>query len=157
MALNFDLSAVKTRLGDRWDELTTSPDTRGKPEGEQKWHPVTDTLIWMSMAVDLGTITEANLDEWNFRVGLLRKCSGRPHMTGGVGDFDIQRQDLVNHIGMVTNVTTKKRSQWLARIFAEGSYDEKNVTLGTGQSAAEQINAAVAAWNEKEAAKAAAN
>lgn len=153
MSLNFDLSAVKTRLGDRWDEVTTSPDTRHLPEGEQKWHPVTDTLIWMTMAIDLGKITEENVDEWCFRVGLINRIAGRPNLRGSLGDYTLTRKDIENHIGMHTNVTSSKRSTWLARIFKPGSVDSNKVSLTATEAAADIINRDVAAYMAEEEAK----
>lgn len=158
MSLNFDLSAVKQRLGDRWDEITTSPDTLGAPEGEQRWHAVTDFLIWASLEVDLGDVTEKNVDEWCFRLGLLRLTTENfeGDVRRDIGDFKLNRNDIVNHIGMRTNVTTKTRANWLARIFKTGSFDEKNVLKITGfmptqePSAAERVNTAYAAYAAKQ-------
>lgn len=152
MSLNFDLSAVKTRLGDRWEEVTTSPDTRHLPEDQQKWHPVTDTLIWMALAVDLGKITEDNVDEWCFRVGLINRITGRPNLSGGLGDYTLTRKDIENHIGMRTNVTTRSRSAWLTRIFKPGSIDSNMVLLADTEAAADIINRDVIRYvAEKEA------
>lgn len=152
MSLNFDLSAVKTRLGDRWEEVTTSPDTRHLPEDQQKWHPVTDTLIWMALAVDLGKITEDNIDEWCFRVGLINRITGRPNLSGGLGDYTLTRKDIENHIGMSTNVTTRSRSAWLTRIFKPGSMDSNMVSLADTEAAGDIINRDVAKYiAEKEA------
>lgn len=157
MSLNFDLSAVKTRLGDRWDEVTTSPETRDLPEGQQKWHPVTDTLIWMSMAVDLGKITEANVDEWCFRIGLINRITGKPNLRGSLGVYTLTRKDIENHIGMTTNVTTKTRSSWLTRIFKPGSVDSNKVSLQATEAAVDIINRDMAEHMAKETAKEAAN
>lgn len=161
MSLNFDLTAVKQRLGDRWDEITTSPDTLGAPEGEQRWHAVTDFLICTSMAVDLGEISEKNVDEWCFRLGLLRLTTAgdfKGDVRGGLGDFKLNRNDIVNHVGMRTNVTTKTRANWLARTFRSGSFDEKNVLKIAGfmptqePSAAERVNTAYAVYAAKQTA-----
>ena len=116
MSLNFDLTAVKTRLGDRYDDITTSPETRNLPEGEQKWHPVTNHLIWQTMVVGLSSIDETNVDEWCFRLGLLRCINDRPDLSGGIGEFNLNRNDVVNHIGLKTNVTGEKRGAWVSRM-----------------------------------------
>lgn len=160
MSLNFDLSKVKERLGDRWNEITTSPDTLNEPEGSQKWHAVTDFLIWSTMALDLNRITEENVDEWCFRLGLLNVVTKhyRPdsfNVIGGIGGFNLNRVDIENHIGLSTNVTGRSRKEWLNRIFAAGSSDSNRVSLirpGDMLSAAEQVNAAYAAYVAKEAA-----
>ena len=153
MSLNFDLSAVKTRLGDRWDEITTSPETRHLPDGPQKWHPVTDTLIGMTMAVDLGKIAEENVDEWCFRVGLINRITGRANLSGSLGEYTLTRKDIENHIGMHTNVTTRTRSAWLTRIFKPGSIDSDKVSLTATEAAVDIINRDAAKHMAEEDAK----
>lgn len=157
MSLNYDLSVVRSTLGpEKWVTLTTSPDTQDKPEGEQKWHPITDALIWLSLAVDLGHIDEKNVDEWCFRIGLLHTLSGprSGDVTFNARSFRINRNDIVNHVGLTTNVATRSRAAWLARLFKNGSTDERAVAIKQTQepSAAEQVNAA---WAVCEAEKAA--
>jgi hypothetical protein len=115
MSLNFNLEDVKKRLGDeRWEEVTTHPEDLGKEK--KRWHPVTDTLIWKTMSIDLGEITEANLDEWWFRVRLLQLLDGGPELHGGIGSFYLTRQDIDDHIGLSTNVSDKSRAEWLKRV-----------------------------------------
>ena len=144
MSLNFDLTAVAERLGDRYDLITTSPETRGKPDDEQKWHPVTDRLIWLTMAVDLGVITEANLDEWCFRVALIEKLDGPTFTFMDGRKVSMTRKDIENHIGLRTNVSDKKRAAWVARIVA-GADDRLKLASGEPEpglaiSAGEQID-----------------
>ena len=117
MALNFNLEDVRKRLGeDKWNLITTNPHTRGT--ANEKWHTITDMLIWMTMAVDLGEITEDNLDEWEFRYGLLQGVNGPDFGIKGV-DFYLTREDLENHIGLSTNVGTISRTRWLTEKIAK--------------------------------------
>jgi hypothetical protein len=114
MSLNFDFANMIERVGrEEYDRITTSPSTRGKES--QKWHPVTDALIWATMHVDLGSITEKNVDEWTWRISLYQRLRG-PYMKQKDGAFRITRKDIENHIGMITNVTDKTRRQWIAKI-----------------------------------------
>lgn len=152
MSLNFDLTEIEKRLGkERYDIVTTDPATLDKPENEQKLHPVTNGLIWASMAVALGTITEANVDEWCFRLGLTNKVSNDAlALKGGIGTFNYTKLDIEDHIGLRTNVSTKRRDQWLSRTFRKGSISEKDVTLPGTESAGDRINAAVKAYHAKQ-------
>ena len=114
MALNFSLTAVRERLGkDKYDLITTAPHSRGTEN--EKWHAVSDHLIWMTMAVDLGEISESNLDEWEFRLGLLQRINGADLGMKGNPRIYITREDLENHIGLSTNVADLTRNQWLTR------------------------------------------
>lgn len=111
MALNFDVSKIKD-----YQRVTTDP------ANKSKWHPVTDALIWKTMSVDLGSITEKNIDEWEYRLKVLRLMDG-PEFEHHGKKVCLTREDLEMHIGLVTNVTTKSRKQWLARIVDERSID----------------------------------
>ena len=75
------------------------------------------TLIWGAMAVDLGSVTAKNVDEWMFRlkyqevIGLdyisLYEMSDKP---------DVLRAGLTRWIGLSTNVPTLPRKKWLAKV-----------------------------------------
>lgn len=142
MSLNFDLTAVKTRLGDeRYEELTTSLIER---DGEKLWHDVTNQLVWMSMAVGLGKIEEKNLDEWSFRIAFLEKLDGPSFRFNDGRQFGFTRRDLEDHVGLRTNVTEEKRSAWIKRIVEAQAY---RIKLPSGEpqeglaiSAHEQVN-----------------
>lgn len=110
MSLDFDLGGVKD-----WDTPKfTHPADREKPREQQRWHPVTDALVWKMMAIDMGTITAKNVDEVWFRVRLLQLLDGAD-LKSQTRDIFISRQDLVDHIGLSTNVSTKSRTEWLRR------------------------------------------
>lgn len=106
MALNFDVSNVKN-----FKEVCTDPND------DKKWHPVTNTLIWKTMEIDLGDINERNVDEWWYRVRLLQLL-GSPEFEYNDGTkFYLTYRDIKMHVGLRTNVTTKPRTYWLKRIF----------------------------------------
>ena len=141
MSLNFDLSEVKARLGDRWEEVTTHPDDIGKKE--QQWHPVTNALIWKTMAVDLGEITEENIDEWVWRVQFLQALDGAEFGDGESGEAFIVRKDLEDHIGLSTNVSNRTRQQFLSKL-ANQSFRIKNPAQT--KSARELVNESIARY-----------
>lgn len=69
-------------------------------------------LIFATMAVDMGSITEKNVDEFFFRVSLWRRWHG----------LEPVKYELVKSlIGMRTNVLTVARGPWLTRM-ADGWY-----------------------------------
>lgn len=127
MSLNFDLTAVKERLGEeRYEFLTTSPETRGKENA--KWHPVTDRLIWWTMALGLNRIEESNLAEWYFRTAFLQKIDGPEFQYNDGRKVYLTKQDIKNHIGLRTNVTTETRAAWLKRVI-----DSTKIDLASGE------------------------
>lgn len=110
MALNFDFTEMKNRLGqEEYDRITDSPFEKGK------WHPVTDGLIWMSMAVGLGGITEKNVDKWIERA-LIYQAVTDPYLITASGMVMITSDDIRNHIGMWTNVSNESDAKFRAKI-----------------------------------------
>jgi len=145
MSLNFDLTAVRSNLGEeRYKLITTDLTTRNEPEGKQKWHTVTNTLIWGTMSVGLGKITAENIDEWSFRLALIQKLFGTDIQFGDGRKVQLTRQDVVNHIGLRTNVSEEKRKAWIVRIVDGNSYQIKLASgepqEGLAISAQEQVD-----------------
>jgi hypothetical protein len=122
MSLNFDFKEMIDRVGQaEFERFTTSPYPATDGEGV-KWHPVTNSLIWSSMTLQLGSITEGNVKEWAFRLRMLQLVGGDlPEFSDGDYKVWITEQDIRNHIGMRTNVTTKTREQWLKQQFGKGT------------------------------------
>ena len=113
MPLNFHFDKMIERLGrEEYDRITSSPATRGKKSPQ--WHIVTDCLIWASMSLGLGSITEENVDEWTWRMSLWQRLRG-PHIKTNKRAIRITREDIENHIGMITNVADETRRKWLSR------------------------------------------
>lgn len=72
-------------------------------------------LIWATMAIDLGSITEKNADEWVFRL-FHQKRLGLDciHFDDAVHPSEVEGW-VRRWIGLVTNVASKPRKQWLKR------------------------------------------
>ena len=60
-----------------------------------------NALIWASIGVDLGRITESNIDEWVFRVNKL-ELTNKP----------VERWMIEHFVGLKTNVANLTRKQW---------------------------------------------
>jgi hypothetical protein len=87
-------------------------------------NPITKGLIFQTMAVDLGEITEKNIPEWMFRMAVASKVAGQP-MTKCVDDgnggtklegFDFTEEDIRQHIGLSTNVCNKSRASFMKKV-----------------------------------------
>lgn len=109
MSLDFDVSQVKDHA-----KVTTSPYV---VNDKKKWHPVTNALIWKSMDVDLGSITEKNVDEWWFRIRMLQLFDGAEIGFNDDTEAFLTKDDIKMHIGLHTNVVTKSRFAWMQRVF----------------------------------------
>lgn len=74
-----------------------------------------NTLTWGSMAVDLGSITAKNIDEWMFRL-YFQETVGLDYISLGQMTMQDVREGLVRWKGLSTNVQTLTRKQWLAKV-----------------------------------------
>lgn len=95
MSLNWDVSKVKD-----WKDL--DPTLR-------------DTIIWATLVVDLGEITEKNWEEFYIRVHVWEGFLGA-FLVGPDGPVPIKPDQVKRMIGMNTNVGNKTRRQWMSRL-----------------------------------------
>lgn len=85
----------------------------------EEMNPITVACIWATMSVDYGNPMD-NPDEWVFRVQLYEKIAG-----ASVFDYDEETgrtphyltvEELLDHVGITTNVINKARSTFLKKI-----------------------------------------
>ena len=80
-------------------------------------HKITEGLVWATMAVDIGRITETNTKEFYKRL----KMWGVAIQS----DMGIKYSDVVDHIGLYTNVSKTTDNQFRKKI-AKVIYDNVN-------------------------------
>ena len=112
-------------------------------EDPKYMNPVTESLIWRTMCVDLGEITKKNIPEWLFRTRcysqvfgkplrrVVQRCNGcrneikdgeqccsaeLPGVADHIEDFDYSEEDLRAHIGLSTNVFDTTRASFLRKM-----------------------------------------
>lgn len=74
------------------------------------------TLIWASLGLDLGSITEKNVDEWVFRL-FYQKRLGLDFFYIDDDATPAEVEGWVRRwIGMYINVVTRPRKKWLADV-----------------------------------------
>lgn len=114
MSLNWDLSKIKDRETLCWREVTLEGEGQQKPG---KWlNPDTDMLIWGSMAIGIGELTEENAREWYLRLKLLERVgSAIGHKDGK--PYTPPLETIKAHVGLRTNVgRTEPRKRWANRV-----------------------------------------
>lgn len=121
MALTWDLTNIKDA-----DTLCWLTATRDLPHheikaGEQYLNPVTNALIWYTMAVSLGRITEKNAAEFHKRVKFYERLHGsllvRVKDDGAHDDRGITLEEVTAHIGLRTNVSDTTAMQFASRMY----------------------------------------
>lgn len=87
-------------------------------EGEERrLNPVTDALIWYTLTVDIGQLTEKSFEEFFARMVIYDALRG-PLLWEAGGYRSITREELRQHIGLNTNASFKvgARGPWLKRV-----------------------------------------
>lgn len=97
MALNWNISKIANK------------DTVCYEDG-QSLTSLTHSLIWATIAVDLGQITAKNIGEWQIRLQMIAVAYGDPAWG------EITRKQLEAHIGLSTNVSNTTRTKFLRKI-----------------------------------------
>lgn len=95
MSLDFKLGDIKNYRELCWTDSQLGHDCK-------QLTGLTHALIWDTMTVGLGEVTEKNLDEWMYRLCIMDRVYPR--------EMKITRQDLVSHIGLRTNASTFTRA-----------------------------------------------
>lgn len=127
MALHYELGKIAN-----YEELCYQREPEGwnPPPMDNEWQqlddgswrrlsPVTKALVFMSMTVELGVLTERNIGEWWARMQVADFLYGVTlfeFKDGKRVDLPITIEELCAHIGLSTNATTVSRPQWLARV-----------------------------------------
>jgi hypothetical protein len=106
MSLNWNLTKVK--------DLDAIRDNA-------EWDGIINSVIWGTMIVDMGEITEKNWEEFAARIYLHQKWFGAMLVqtdkeTGKREDFFVSPVHIKRLIGLSTNVSTKTYSKWLYRM-----------------------------------------
>jgi hypothetical protein len=82
--------------------------------------PVSEAIIFRTMAVDMGEITEENAEEFYKRCKVFSAIHGEPLVKtdkeGNIVSFDITLEDVRNHIGLTTNVVELDWFDWFRKL-----------------------------------------
>lgn len=120
MALTWNIAGMEKRLGkEAAHKFTTSPFPREDGGKGEQWHPVTDAIVWRLMAVGIASITEENYEKVYFRVRTYEHLTGSAMAYEREGELrrcPLTRQDIINHIGLSTNVSTLTDAKWKEKI-----------------------------------------
>lgn len=121
MSLNFDLSAIPEET--RTIVADYDSPTEGVHKGDRIMNPVTNTLIWTTMAIGIGILNDDTIPEFAARVELYQKVHG-PLMQrvtdDGIEPRPITREDVEAHKGLSTNVfPLEARTKWVKRVITD--------------------------------------
>jgi hypothetical protein len=136
MSLTYDCTAIKDEdtyhiwrapypdEGNIYEDFAEHQPERARiadgPDGERikqirVLNPVTHGLIFATMTIGIGAITEATAGEFWARISMYERLGGA-WLTTADGPRPFTKQDIYDHIGLTTNVSEETRTKWIARI-----------------------------------------
>jgi hypothetical protein len=110
MSLDWDVGKVKD-----WKAL------QGKTESM-----VTDVLVWHTMSIGMGRITEANSDEFYARVNMFERVH-EPSLYKEDKPRYITREEVDRRIGLFTNASNLTRAQFMKRVWERHERELRDV------------------------------
>ena len=76
---------------------------------------ITDAVVWLTMAVGIGEITETNVEEFAQRTALVQMLNG-PWLVRGIY---VTEEMIRRRIGLYTNVSDETWAAWSKRYFGK--------------------------------------
>lgn len=123
MALHFDYKNVRD-----WKVASTHPNY------PDKWHPVGETLVWMSLVCGYNKITEANAEKIAQRLMEYQTING-PLLEYGTTEgptgqrkLYIDLPEVKRHIGLTTNASSMTDAEWRKHLYEHVIKREVNDT-----------------------------
>ena len=117
MALHWNLSGIK----DSKDMCWVQDEDGNKDDKNYYLHPVTNSLIWATLIIGMGSITEKNHKEFHLRCLDLQKADGYQPLTEiSDGDGELRTftyEEVKAHIGLKTNVTFIGQAKWRHMVY----------------------------------------
>ena len=85
---------------------------------------ITQTIVFMSAAIGMGTITKKNWKEFYIRSEIMNKLKGPFMFKGGEG-YALTPGDIYRRIGLRTNVTFTTKAAWRKNVMEDLERDAK--------------------------------
>lgn len=102
------------------------------PKGEHwKLDPTTDTLVWATVTIGMGSITAKTIDEFYRRITFVENLRGpmrHKHINGKPESLYFTYEEIERRIGLTTNVSTESWASFVKRI-AEAHCRDTNAEI----------------------------
>jgi hypothetical protein len=120
MSLNWDLTKITDKETLCWEK---------NDDGTDKLNPVTESLIWLTMGIGMGSITEENEFIFYSRIAVYEKLFGNIlsyWKDGKKIGVPITPVDVHKHIGLTTNVSKETDASFRKRIIDNFNREQKH-------------------------------
>ncbi len=85
---------------------------------DDKATPMLEALVWSSLQIGMGDLTEKNIDEWRFRLAVIHRIQSDIfiHPKGEEKSFRMVLDALPTFVGLHTNVGEETRSWFFKKV-----------------------------------------
>lgn len=97
---------------------------------------LTKTIIWLTIPVGFGEITDKNADEFFIRASIIEKCFGAFRVDPEGKDVPVTHHDIVRHIGLTTNVSRMSFPAWRKTIMERLEREARETLRNSKESTA---------------------
>lgn len=139
MSLDYNFTGIKNFKEVVWlkfDDSVTDKEIRHRimqgatviEEDRMYQNPITEAILWATIEVGIGQITEANYIEFWMRMAMVDGMrGGRIIVTDDKGDMtkiSITLEEVKQHIGLRTNVSKETTTKWYNKLLKGKQSDE---------------------------------
>ena len=136
MALHFNFTKIANKDSVCFIKATEDSPMDGIKKGDDIISPATSAMIWMTMFVGIGQLTEKTAPEFYARMVMSDKLNDIP------AKQRLSWEDVQRHIGLSTNVTYETAAKWAKRcVLARLTDDAKRYTKLVQEKAEGAVNA----------------
>lgn len=125
MSLDWSLTEIKDYETLCW----IAPPEGDAGQGDKVLNPVTNTIIWATMAVGIGHLTENRAEEFHDRLTFIERLFGpmskKLDEEGKIVGLPITLDDVKAHIGLRTNVPYERNTNWAPRMLTSWQVDRQ--------------------------------
>jgi hypothetical protein len=114
MSLNFELTKIKNYKKACWEKVVEYPG--GKRTEREVLHPRVEAIVFATMSVGLGELTEKNIQEFARRLEVLQAIDVARFQDADCKPIWIDEEFLRPYIGLSTNVSNETAAKWDSRI-----------------------------------------
>jgi hypothetical protein len=115
VSLNWNLTEIADHKENCWRQVGTYED--GEPQ--YKLDPFLECLIWTCMQIDLGSLTDKTIDEFEVRMLMIQRAGfglDVRYSDPDIPDAPLTREHLEKFKGLHTNVSKVGRKTWMRRL-----------------------------------------
>ena len=125
MALHWNLNAIPDHESLCFMASPYNDPAHGIKKGDRIMNPVSNTMIWVTLAIDIGNWTPAAMPEVWARISTYQALFGAL-MADQDGPIYLTKDQVMAHVGLSTNVSYKSKTVWRKHVMDRADKEAGN-------------------------------